>query len=929
VKVIEAMGSLNRIRLLMRALFRRAQAEQDLDEELRYHLNKEAQRNIASGMTPEEARRAALRSLGGLEQVKEECREARGVQLIHDTSKDVRYGLRMLRRNPGFTLVAVISLGLAIGANTTVFTLVDAMLLKMLPVKNPQELVLFTWVSGPKLMARAVWGPPTYDQDGRRVSNTFSYAAFRQFQDQHSTLSDLFAFQPLEQLNVRLGADAEIASGQLVSGEYYTGLGVHAALGRLVDASDDRTGAASVAVISHAYWQRRFGRDPAVVGATIEINNTPFTVIGVAPSEFHGTLEVGSDPDLSIPLTQEPLVRAGGPENSSLGDPSYWWLNVMGRLKPGVSAEQARASMEAIFQQSAAEGWSASGEPGGERDLPRLKLTSGSQGLTELRKEYSHSLLILVAIVGLVLLAACANVANLMLARAASRQKEFTVRMALGAGRLRMIRQLLTESILLSGLGAAIGLLLANWGRDLLLTLRPWGGDKLTVDLKLDARVLGFLLGAALVTGVLFGLAPALRATKVDLTPSLKEGSKALGLSRSALRKALIVAQVAMSLLLLISAGLFIRTLRNLHHVEAGFDPVNVALFRVDPRLSGYKGEQIGALYERMTERIGTVAGVRGVTFSRHALLAGSWADSILTIPGRPESSGEDNGVHRLMVGPNFFGAMGIPLLRGRSVTGHEDASSGKVAVINKTLAQRFFPGEDPVGQRFIFGRLLDPKAAPDPGRVIEIVGVVGDVKYRSLRQPVPPTVYEPAAQSGIGQMAFEVRTEGDPGRVIPGIRAAVREVDSKLPLFELTTQADLAEESLARERLFARLTGAFGLMAAVLASIGLYGVMAYSVTRRTQEFGVRVALGAQRGNILGMVMREALVLAGLGVLIGLGAALSVTRLVASLLYGLSANDPATIACATLLMITVSALASWLPARRATRVNPIEALRYE
>jgi predicted permease len=493
-----------------------------------------------------------------------------------------------------------------------------------------------------------------------------------------------------------------------------------------------------------------------------------------------------------------------------------------------------------------------------------------------------------------------------------------------------LIRQLLIESILLSGLGAALGLLLANWGKDMLLTLRPWGGGKLAVDLKLDARVLGFSIGLSLLTGVLFGLAPALRGTRVDLTPALKEGSQALGgLSRSALGKALIVAQVAVSLLLLISAGLFIRTLRNLHSVETGFDPANVVLFRVDPRLSGYKGEQIAGLYERMTERIGAVAGVRAVTFSRHALLAGSWADSILTILGRAENPGEDNGAHRLMVGPNFFETMGIALLRGRSLTGHENASSGRVAVINEALAQRFFPGEDPVSKRFIFGRLLDPKATPDPNRVIEVVGVVRDVKYRSLRQPVPPTVYEPALQSGIGQMAFEVRTEGDPGPVIPGIRAAVREVDSNLPLFEFTTQTDLAEESLARERLFARLTSAFGLMAAVLASIGLYGVMAYSVARRTQEIGVRLALGAQPGNILGMVMSEAVLLAGVGVLIGLGAALTTTRLVASILYGLSANDPVTIACATLLMITVSALAGWLPARRATRVNPIEALRYE
>ncbi len=840
--------------------------------------------------------------------------------------QDLRYGARMLLKSKGFTAVTVLSLALGIGANTAIFSLIDAVLLKMLPVKNPHELVLLNWLSGPKGMSRGIDGDMSDDPaTGLRTSTSFSYLTFTQLRDNNETLSDTFAFAPIEQLNVNVDGQAEIAGGQLVSGGYHDGLGVQALMGRTLTNGDDKPNADPVAVITHRYWRRRFGRDPGVVGKSINVNNIAFTIIGVTPPEFFGALQVGEAPDLSIPMAMEPLLRTG---SKSLNEPWFWWVRIMGRLKPGVTEEQARNKLEGVFQQSALAGWNAAmaqaearvqplrSEP---RDVPRLRIESGSQGLSESRSQYSQPLMLLMVVVGLVLLIACANVASLLLARAALRAKEIAVRLAMGAGRWRLVRQLLTESLLLSFTGGVLGVFFAYWGKDMLLALRPWGGGELAINLKLDLRVLGFTTAVSVITGILFGLAPALRATRVDLAPALKDSSRNVsGGSHSAIAKMLIVAQAAMSVMLLIGAGLFLRTLNNLESVDVGFNRESLLLFRVDPRLNGYSGPQVLSLYQRMIERIQSVPGVRSATISRHPLLSGSRRSTTLSIPGYTAEGGRGEEVLVNVVAENFFDTMEMPVLLGSGLSGRDDQQAPKVAVINQTMAQRYSVPDNPIGQRL-----------SDGPTQIEIVGVVRDAKYTGLRQATRPTIYTPYLQGSGEQMSFAVRTAGDPTLLAGSIRDAVREIDQNLPMFDVRTQDQQADRSLAQERLFATLSSFFSVLALLLACIGLYGVMSHAVARRTNEIGIRMALGARAWDVTSLVVRETLVLVLVGTGIGLGAALAVTRLIASMLFGLTPNDPLTISFAVLLMIAAAALAGYLPARRASRVDPMIALRYE
>ena len=839
--------------------------------------------------------------------------------------QDLRYGVRMMLKNKAFTAVAALSLALGIGANTAIFSLIDAVLLKKLPVKRPDQLVLFDWQSGLNLMAHSLSGNLSKDRaNGRSTSTSFSYATFNHLRDHAETLSDVVAFAELEQLNVNVDGQAEMANGQFVSGGYYEGLGVPAVIGRTLTSEDDQVTADPVVVISHRYWQRRFGLDQAVIGKRVTINSVPFTIAGVTPRGFQGTLQVGSSPDYSIAMAMEPLINGGA---SMLHDHGSWWVQIIGRLQPGSTAEQTRASLEGIFQQSAIEESKlahATEQALDEEqpDLPSLRVGSGSQGLTEMRRDYAQPLSILIVVVGLVLLIACANVANLLLARGATRQKEMAVRLALGAGRGRLIRQMLTESLLLAFLGGAIGVVFANWGKELLVTLRPWGGPALDLDLRLDLRVLGFTAAVSILTGVLFGMAPALRATRIDLTPALKDSARSvIGGSRFGLSKALVIVQVALSLVLLIGAGLFVRTLQNLNRVDAGFNQDNVLLFRVSPSLSGYKTNQVVPLYEQLLSRIEAAPGVLRASISRHPLLSGSSAISNICVGGGQPSK---DYTYIQRVRSNFFETMEIPLVQGRNLSDHDDERAPKVAVVNQAMARKQFPDEDPVGKRFGLG-------GQQHSRDVEIVGVVRDAKYTSLRGETPPTIYFPFRQQAgsLGQMNFEVRTSGDPAALVTAIREAVSEVDKNLPLFDVITQKEQADQSLTQERLFATLSGFFGLVALLLGCVGLYGVMSYAVARRTNEIGIRMALGATAPRVTRMVMRETMMLVIVGVAIGVGAALATTRLIESMLFGLAPNDPVTISVAVLLMIAVAAVAGYLPARRAAKVDPMVALRYE
>jgi len=848
----------------------------------------------------------------------------RRANMIAALWQDLRFGARMLWNQKGITAIAILSLALGIGANTSIFSLLDAVVLKTLPVRKPQELVLFNWLSGPKRMARNVLGDIGPDAATMLTTSTsFSYLSFERMRDHNQSVVEVFAFTP-RQLSVQANDQAEFVQGQLVSGDYYAGLGVQPMLGRAISIADDQA-ASPVAVITNQYWQRRFGSDPAVIGKTIKVNQIPCTIIGVTPLCFYGALQVGQAADVSIPLALEAQLN---PSNVRLNKPWVWWLRIMGRLKPGVSAERARVELETAFQQSAQEGWAAApaaqNQPSQEpRDVPRLRAADGSQGLAELRKKRAQSLTILMIVVALVLLIACANIANLLLVRAATRRKEIAVRLALGAGRFRLFRQLLTESVLLAGLGGALGVVLAYWGKDLLLALQPWGSGELALDLKLDLRVLGFTTAISLLTGLLFGLTPALRATRLNLTPALKDTARnSSGDARSSLSKALVVAQVALSLVLLICAGLFTRTLRNLQSLETGFNRENLVTFGLNPRLNNYPPAQITSLIQRLLERIEALPGVRSATLSQYPILAGSHNDAPIFVQGQTQRPSEGSSANVNDVAANFLDTLQIPILRGRGFTLWDDERAPKVAVVNQAFTRKYFGSEDPLGKRF------GQDSVKNSGQ-IEIVGIAQDAKYFELRGEMPPTVYLPYFQEPASDAYFTVRTTGEPTAMFSLIRQAVRETDGSLPISDFKTVRQQVESGWAQERLFATLSGFFGLLALLLAAIGLYGVMAYSVARRRNEIGIRMALGAARRDVIRLVLGESLLLVALGTGIGLATALATTRLISAQLFGLAPTDPLTITLATLLLICVAALAGYLPARKAAQTDPMLALRDE
>jgi predicted permease len=859
--------------------------------------------------------------------------------------QDLRYGARMLLKQKGLTAIAVLSLALGIGANTALFSVVDAMLLKKLPVKEPDRLALFGARSPRDFSPGSYSGNSSRDPvTGERVMTSFPYQSYVRFREQPGLLSDVFAFGGVS-LNVSADGQADVASGQVVSGNYYAGLGVGAMIGRTITDEDDKASSSPVAVLSYRYWQRRFSGDTGVIGKQINLNKVAFTVIGVTPPGFDGTGQAGSTRDVTIPIAWEPQMYVDR-ERSNMNGAGVWWLLIIGRLKPGATIEQARAQLEGVFHQSVVEHRTArqtqAQAQGGNqikalepKDFPRLTMESGSQGEMNTRQFYAPSLYMLLGVVGLVLLIACANVANLLLARAASRRKEIGVRLALGASRRRLVRQLLTESVMLAGLGGALGILFALWIKDGLLAVSDWGPRAL--EPRLDWRVLGFTLALSMLTGIVFGIVPAWRATKVDLAPSLKDNARgSSAASRSLLSRGLVVTQVALSLLLLIGAGLFLRTLLNLQRVEPGFNTRNLLLFGVQPGLIGYKDEKLTQLYQEMAERIEAVPGAQAVTFSRMTLLAhgsssrGVFLRGALSAPpdseGRIKPSG-DGYVHH--VRENFLEAMGIPLLAGRSLKPQDDAKAPKVVVVNQTFANKYFPDENPIGKRFTF----DTKK-PDE---IEIVGLARDAKYTRQRDEIPPTVYIPWRQDlrAMAGVTFEVRTAGDPNAAVAAVRQAVGEVDGNLPLNNVKTQVEQAEETLRMERLFAKLLSLFGLLAQQLASIGLYGVMAYSVSQRTNEIGIRMALGANQRDVLKMVLRQGMALTIIGVVLGLAGAYVLTKYLESkmnmnnMLFGVKVSDPLTYGLIAAFLTLVALLACFIPARRATKVDPMVALRCE
>ena len=830
--------------------------------------------------------------------------------------QDIRYGIRMLLKKPGFTAVAVLSLALGIGANTAIFSLLDAVLIKTLPVERPDQLVLFG--KGESM------GMTTGFPDGS--TDLYSYPFYRQVQQQRtdvfSGVASLLSIPWNVHGFVNSGGDIEQLQVQLVSGSYFPVLGVNAGLGRvLTEADDQNAGAHPVAVVSYAWWQQRLGGNPSAVGQTITIDDTAYSIVGVAPRDFFGTT-VGSAPDLWIPLAMEkqmPPAHWDGRTNENFQD-----LFLIGRLKPGVTAQQANAAVNLLFKQSLQTRVGA--QPTAQRlkelEAANIQLTPVSRGLSGLREQFSLSLRVLMGVVALVLLIASANVANLLLAHGAARSREFAVRLAVGAGRMRLARQLLTESALLALIGGVIGVGLSWWGVRLLLVMASDGPEAVPVDAAPNLRVLGFTIGVSALCAIVFGTAPALRATRVEPNTSLK-GGKTLNALRNPLGKAFVVAQVALSLLLLVGAGLFVRTLVNLQNVPSGFKQENAMLFMIDTSATGMKSDdpKLPPLLSEVEQKVKQVPGVQAASFAFIVFNQGFWSGPAYTREDNiPE--GQNRSLRNNIVGADFFAAMGIPFVQGRGFGPQDIKSSQKVAVVTESMARKFFPTGNPIGKRFgIEGR--------QSTETIEVIGVVKDAKYGNLKEQFRPMAFYPYTQVPDVLGNFVVRFSGPSSAVVPQVRETIKQINRNLPVDDVVSLSDHIGRSLVQQKLVARLASFFGLLALLLACVGLYGVMSYGVARRTNEIGIRMALGARGRSVLWLVLREALVLVAIGLVVGVLASLALTKTAESLLYQLKPNDPLTIAMATIVLMMVALVAGFLPARRAARVDPMIALRDE
>jgi putative ABC transport system permease protein len=819
--------------------------------------------------------------------------------LLHD----LRYALRTLRSSPAFAAVAILSLALGIGANTAIFSLIDSVLLKTLPVTQPEELLQVTGQGG------------------------YSNPVWEQIRDRQDVFSGIFAYN-MRGFNLASGGEARHVQGAFVSGQFFETLGVHTVLGRTFTAADDKRGCAGAAVLSYNFWQRAYGGRTDAFGELVSLDGHSFPILGVTQPGFFG-VEVGAMVDVALPLCTESILRG---EDTYLDARGARWLNIIARPKPGISPTQAAARLKTlapdIYKATLPSNMRA------DRQAAYLATTLGTEpvasGRSSLRSQYRQALLVLMVAVGVVLLIACANVANLLLARGAARQREIAIRMALGSGRARLIRQLLTESLLLSLIGAALGVLFAKWATRLLIAFLSTTGRQVVLDLTIDGRMLAFTAAIAILTGLLFGIAPAWRGTRVQPQSAMKANSRGvIEGGRFGLGKMLVTAQVALSLVLVVGAGLMLSTFWKLASLDAGFDQTHVLMVAVDLRNASYPPERRPAAYQQMLDRLRVLPGVRSASSSDMTPISGSQWDSELVIEGYAAKSHQDVIVNFNRVSPGYFETLGTGFVAGRDFNDHDTTQSPTVAIVNQTFVKRYFGAANPLGKTFrnVMGNKV---SAP-----VEIVGVVKDVKYSSLREEIPPTAYRAASQDRPGMAGpspftlIELRSATSaPTDLIPSVKAAMEEVnrDITLQFIPLSTQV---AESLTRERLLATLSGFFGGLALLLATIGLYGVMSYNVARRRNEIGIRMALGAERSRVLNMVLREVAILVGIGLAIGLCVSLATTRFVASFLYGIKSNDATTLSLAAAVLALVAAIAGYLPARRASRLDPMAALREE
>ena len=868
----------------------------DIDEELRFHIEQCAAENIAKGMSPEDAAREARKRFGNVQSVREECRDVRGASFGEEIWRDVRFGLRMLRKNPGFTAVAVLTLALGIGANTAIFSVVDQLLVRLLPVANPQRLALLGQGRGE--------GNVDYD---------FNFPLFRDYQRQNTVFSHLTATANMA-VGLGTGGATDRQTALLVSGNYFSMLGVNAALGRTFAANEGvEIDDAAVLVLSHGLWQRQFGADPQVIGRSVSVNGKQFTIVGVTPREFTGTTR-GSVPDLYVPITMYGQLTREWPGNEHpLATRFMTWHAIMGRLGDGVTFPQAQAAMNLLATQISAV------TPA--NTSTNLVVLPGLQGFTYNLQDTRLPLNLLLGIAGLVLLIACANLANLQLARATARTRDFAVRLALGAGRGRLVRELLTESILLALGGGGLGMFFAVWLVNVLKRFRP----NVEIATGLDLRVLLFAAGASVFTGILFGLVPAWRASRPQLMPELKGGSGASGASagRWNLRNGLVVLQVALSVLVLVSAGLCVRSLGKLENIDPGFEPSRVVLMSFDLGLNKYTQLAATDFYDRLLERVRTLPGVEAAGLAANTPLNGSaWGTSIQRVEdyqleGRGGPSADLN-----MVSPDYFRSLSVPFLQGRDFNERDAANGARVVVVNDAFVRRYWPDQNPLGKRIY-------PDGPNGAMPMEVVGVVETTRSRQLTDGPRPAMYFPVKQEPVQSLTLAIRTGLAPSATISLVRGVVKSLDANVPAFGARTLAQQKNGSLAMQRMAATLLGGFGVLALLLAALGIYGVLAYAVSRRTREIGVRMALGAQVADVLRLVLRQGIELTGSGLVLGLTGACAATRLLRGFLYEVKPLDPMTFLAVLLILALVAMVACWLPARRAARVNPMVALRHE